>query len=51
MEISGGLGPTVNRVFRVGLMGYNATQDNVDLVLRVLGEALHYAQGVQRSNL
>jgi alanine-glyoxylate transaminase / serine-glyoxylate transaminase / serine-pyruvate transaminase len=40
LEISGGLGPTAGLVFRVGLMGENATKERVDLVLKVLKEAL-----------
>lgn len=40
LEISGGLGPTVEHVFRIGLMGENATFERVDLVLNVLNEAL-----------
>lgn len=40
MEISGGLGPTAGAVIRVGLMGENARLEKVDLVLRVLKEAI-----------
>lgn len=40
LEISGGLGPTVERVFRIGLMGENATFERVDLVLNILHEAI-----------
>ncbi|XP_045111759.1 alanine--glyoxylate aminotransferase-like isoform X2 [Portunus trituberculatus] len=40
VEISGGLGPSAGLVWRVGLMGYNCTQDNVDLVLKIMKEAL-----------
>ncbi|XP_065198418.1 alanine--glyoxylate aminotransferase-like [Sycon ciliatum] len=40
LEIAGGLGPSAGKVWRVGLMGYNCTRDNVDLVLRVLKEAM-----------
>ena len=40
VEISGGLGPTANKVFRIGLMGQNATPEKVDLVLKVLEEGL-----------
>ncbi|XP_075154374.1 alanine-glyoxylate aminotransferase isoform X2 [Haematobia irritans] len=40
LEISGGLGPTVEQVFRIGLMGENATFERVDLVLNVLHEAI-----------
>lgn len=51
LEISGGLGPTVNKVFRVGIMGYNATNEKVDFVLRVLKEALEYARENRNSKL
>ncbi|XP_063848279.1 alanine--glyoxylate aminotransferase-like isoform X2 [Scylla paramamosain] len=40
VEISGGLGPSAGLVWRVGLMGYNCTSDNVDLVLKIMKEAL-----------
>ncbi|NXU44786.1 SPYA protein, partial [Drymodes brunneopygia] len=40
MEISGGLGPTVGKVLRIGLMGCNSTSGNVDRVLRALQDAL-----------
>jgi len=40
LEISGGLGPTVEHVFRIGLMGENATLERVDLVLNILHEAI-----------
>jgi alanine-glyoxylate transaminase/serine-glyoxylate transaminase/serine-pyruvate transaminase len=33
LEISGGLGPTVGKVFRIGMMGHNARPGNVELVL------------------
>lgn len=40
MEISGGLGPSAGKVWRIGLMGYNCTPENVDRVLRIMSEAL-----------
>ncbi|NXP40194.1 SPYA protein, partial [Leiothrix lutea] len=40
MEVAGGLGPTVGKVLRIGLMGCNSTGDNVDRVLRALQDAL-----------
>ncbi|ENN81587.1 alanine--glyoxylate aminotransferase isoform X2 [Dendroctonus ponderosae] len=43
LEISGGLGPTAGKVFRVGIMGYNATQENIVFVLDVLKEALKHS--------
>ncbi|XP_044272069.1 alanine--glyoxylate aminotransferase-like [Tribolium madens] len=50
VELSGGLGPSANKVFRIGLMGYNATPEKVDLVLEVLEKALK-AAGWNRSKL
>lgn len=46
LEISGGLGPTANKVFRIGLMGENATFEKVDLVLRILREAIQNTSNV-----
>uniref|UniRef100_A0A8C4NJV6 Alanine--glyoxylate aminotransferase n=1 Tax=Eptatretus burgeri TaxID=7764 RepID=A0A8C4NJV6_EPTBU len=40
IEISGGLGPTAGKVWRIGLMGYNSTAENVDKVLNALQDAL-----------
>lgn len=40
MEIAGGLGPTAGRIWRVGLMGQNATEERVDRVLEVLAESI-----------
>ncbi|NXP28773.1 SPYA protein, partial [Scytalopus superciliaris] len=40
MEIAGGLGPTVGKVLRIGLMGCNSTPENVNRVLRALRDAL-----------
>ncbi|XP_036344629.1 serine--pyruvate aminotransferase, mitochondrial-like [Rhagoletis pomonella] len=40
LEISGGLGPTAEQVFRIGLMGENATYERVDLVLNIMHEAI-----------
>ncbi|OXB58643.1 hypothetical protein ASZ78_003610 [Callipepla squamata] len=44
IEISGGLGPTAGKVLRIGLMGHNATQDNVDRLLRALRDALQHCR-------
>jgi alanine-glyoxylate transaminase/serine-glyoxylate transaminase/serine-pyruvate transaminase len=44
IEISGGFGPLAGRVFRIGLMGYGSTSENVILVLEALEAALK-AQG------
>jgi len=40
LEIAGGLGPSAGQVWRIGLMGYNATEANVAFVLEKFGEAL-----------
>ncbi|XP_076248224.1 alanine-glyoxylate aminotransferase isoform X2 [Calliopsis andreniformis] len=40
VEISRGLGPTVGKILRIGLLGLNATFKNVDLILRALDEGL-----------
>ncbi|XP_029032557.1 alanine--glyoxylate aminotransferase [Osmia bicornis bicornis] len=44
VEISRGLGPTVGKILRVGLLGINATPKKVDLLLRALDEGLRYAR-------
>lgn len=44
IEIAGGLGPTAGKVWRIGLMGINATEENVDLVLKVLKEAIQHSK-------
>ena len=44
VEIAGGLGPTVGKVWRVGIMGYNATHANVEIVLAAFQDGLK-AQG------
>ena len=36
VEIGGGLGDLAGKVWRIGLMGYNSTADNVDKVLNLL---------------
>lgn len=40
IEIAGGLGPSAGKVLRIGLMGYNSSKTNVDLVLVALKDAL-----------
>ena len=40
IEISSGLGPLAGKVIRIGLMGYNATEHNVDRLLAALKEIL-----------
>jgi alanine-glyoxylate transaminase/serine-glyoxylate transaminase/serine-pyruvate transaminase len=41
IEIGGGLGPLKGRIFRIGLMGFGSTRENVLLVLDGLRSALH----------
>jgi len=41
VEISGGLGPTAGQIWRIGLMGANSTDANVDTVIAALREALY----------
>lgn len=43
IEISGGFGPLAGKVFRIGLMGYGSTAENVLLILEAFGEALEVA--------
>lgn len=40
LEIAGGLGPTAGKVWRVGIMGFNAKPQNVDLVLTAFQDGL-----------
>mmetsp|Transcript_9506 Transcript_9506/g.28846 ORF Transcript_9506/g.28846 Transcript_9506/m.28846 type:complete len:416 (-) Transcript_9506:304-1551(-) len=40
LEIAGGLGPSAGKCWRVGIMGYNATAANVDLVLLAFRDGL-----------
>ena len=40
VEISGGLGPTAGKVWRIGVMGNNANIKTVSKVLDALKEAL-----------
>ncbi|KAM5229027.1 alanine--glyoxylate aminotransferase [Ctenodactylus gundi] len=42
IEITGGLGPTVGKVLRIGLLGCNARRENVDRVIKALKEALQH---------
>jgi alanine-glyoxylate transaminase / serine-glyoxylate transaminase / serine-pyruvate transaminase len=41
IEISGGLGELKGKVWRIGLMGYSSTPENVDLLLGALEKILH----------
>lgn len=36
IEVAGGLGPTAGQIFRLGLMGQNATQELADMLVKVL---------------
>lgn len=40
LEIAGGLGPTAGKVWRIGIMGYNARPQNVELVLTAFKDGL-----------
>ena len=42
MEIAGGFGPLAGKVFRIGLMGYGSTAENVLMVLEAFGAALEF---------
>jgi alanine-glyoxylate transaminase / serine-glyoxylate transaminase / serine-pyruvate transaminase len=44
MEIAGGFGPLAGKVWRIGLMGYGSTAENVLLILEALADGLK-AQG------
>jgi alanine-glyoxylate transaminase/serine-glyoxylate transaminase/serine-pyruvate transaminase len=41
IEIAGGFGPLAGKVFRIGIMGPLATEDNVQFFLKEFGNALH----------
>jgi alanine-glyoxylate transaminase / serine-glyoxylate transaminase / serine-pyruvate transaminase len=43
IEIAGGFGPLAGKVFRIGLMGYGSTAENVLFVVDALTEALQAA--------
>lgn len=40
VEIGGGLGPTFGKIFRIGLMGNNATEQLVDRTVGLILEAI-----------
>ena len=40
IEVGPGLGPLKGKIWRVGLMGYNATDTNVEHFLEALGKCL-----------
>jgi alanine-glyoxylate transaminase/serine-glyoxylate transaminase/serine-pyruvate transaminase len=43
IEIAGGFGPLAGKVFRIGLMGYGSTSENVLFLLEALESALKHA--------
>ncbi|EDV24208.1 uncharacterized protein TRIADDRAFT_26208 [Trichoplax adhaerens] len=52
LEISGGLGETAGKVWRIGLMGYNCTKENVQLITAAMYDALQQQrQGSVKSSL
>ena len=40
IEVGGGLGALAGKVWRIGLMGYNSREENVDLLLNLLEQEL-----------
>jgi alanine-glyoxylate transaminase/serine-glyoxylate transaminase/serine-pyruvate transaminase len=42
IEIAGGFGPLAGKVFRIGLMGYGSTAENVLFILEALEDALKH---------
>ncbi|MCJ8740426.1 hypothetical protein PDJAM_G00058860 [Pangasius djambal] len=44
MEMTGGLGPSIGMVMRVGLMGYNCSTFNADKALAALADALKHCK-------
>jgi alanine-glyoxylate transaminase/serine-glyoxylate transaminase/serine-pyruvate transaminase len=40
IEVGGGLGVLAGKVWRIGLMGYNSREENVDLLLNLLEQEL-----------
>ncbi len=43
IEIAGGFGPLAGKIFRIGLMGYGSTAENVHFILEALADALAHA--------
>jgi len=43
LEVAGGLGPSVGKAWRIGLMGYNCHPRNVDSVVTAFKEGLEHA--------
>ncbi|XP_018326808.1 serine--pyruvate aminotransferase-like [Agrilus planipennis] len=50
IDISFGLGPTAHTCIRVGSMGYNATYEKVDTVLKALEDGLKYCRSENGQN-
>ena len=50
LEISGGLGGTAGKVFRIGLMGYNCTPRNVESVVTAFEDGLKQQVLVNRND-
>ena len=44
LEIGGGLGPTMGKVFRIGIMGYNARPENIALTINAFRDGLQAAR-------
>ncbi|KAI5623692.1 alanine--glyoxylate and serine--pyruvate aminotransferase b, partial [Silurus asotus] len=44
LEMTGGLGPSVGMVMRLGLMGYNCSMSNADKALAALADALKHCK-------
>ena len=40
VEIAGGLGPSAGKVWRVGILGFNAQPQNIQLVLDAMRDGL-----------
>ena len=40
LEIAGGLGPSAGKVWRIGIMGFNATAANIALVIAAFKDGL-----------
>ena len=47
MEIAGGLGKLAGKVWRIGLMGYNAKRENALLCAAALNSALEAQRGAK----
>jgi alanine-glyoxylate transaminase/serine-glyoxylate transaminase/serine-pyruvate transaminase len=45
LELGAGLGPLAGKIWRIGLMGYGAREDNVRYCLRALDTAISQARG------